>query len=137
MHPLRAPLALLALVSCVLPNIACDSPTLGLPGGQLEGRVITTPVQDWSFLDDSFLHLETRPDNPYSVELNYVVKEGQLYIDPAEGRRWLEHLREEPRVRARFGNDIYPLQAVLVEDPAELEGFDPDRFVYRLDPRSP
>lgn len=26
--------------------------------------------------------------------------------------------------------------AVLVGRPGELEGFDPDRFVYRLDPRA-
>jgi hypothetical protein len=30
---------------------------------------------------------------------------------------------------------VYPLQAVLVGRPGELEGFDADRFVYRLDPR--
>ena len=59
-----------------------------------------------------------------------------LYVDPAEGRRWLDYIRDDPRVRARFGKKIYPLQAVLVGKPGELEGFDSDRFIYRLDPRT-
>ncbi|GAF95452.1 unnamed protein product, partial [marine sediment metagenome] len=82
-----------------------------------------------------FVDLEVRPDDPYSVELNYIVLEGQLYIDPAEGRRWFEYLREDDRVRVRFGDRIYPARAVLVGRPGELEGFDSDRFIYRLDPR--
>ena len=48
--------------------------------------------------------MEFRPDDPYSVELNYFVKDGRLYIDPAEGRTWLEYLRADPRVRVRFGD---------------------------------
>jgi hypothetical protein len=39
-------------------------------------------------VDDAFIDLETRPEDPYSVELNYIVKDGKLYIDPAEGREW-------------------------------------------------
>ena len=105
------------------------------PGGALRGDVVTEPVDDWSFVEDRFVDLETRPSDPYSVELNYIVKDGKLYIDPAEGRRWLDHLRADPRVRVRFGGKIYPLKAVLVGRPGELEGFDEDRFIYRLDPR--
>ena len=116
---------------------ACGGPFLVFPGGELEGEVVETPITDWSFVDDTFIDLETRPSEPYSVELNYVVEDGKLYIDPAEGRRWLEYLREDPRVRARFGGKIYPLQAVLVGRPGELEGFPADRFIYRLDPRAP
>ena len=37
--------------------------------------------------------LETRPADPYSVHLNYFVRDGDLFIDPAEGRRWLEQIR--------------------------------------------
>jgi hypothetical protein len=121
------------LLSTVL---ACGGPILVFPGGELSGQVVSEPVQDWSFLSDSFIDLETRPDDPYSVELNYVVRDGELYIDPKEGRRWFDHLRADPRVRARFGDKIYLLTAVLVGEPGELEGFDADRFIYRLDPRS-
>ena len=131
MKKIRVAVPLLLLLAA-----ACrGGPFLMFPGGELSGEVVTEPVDDWSFVDSAFLHLETRPDDPYSVELNYVVKDGKLYIDPAEGRTWLEHIRADPRVRVRFDDRIYPLMAVLVERPEELEGFDPDRFVYRLDPR--
>jgi len=113
----------------------CGGPLLLLPGGELSGEIVNEPVTDWSFVTDRFIDLETRPDDPYSVELNYFIRNGQLFLDPAEGRTWLEHIRADPRVRVRFGNRIYPLQAVLVGEPGETEGFDPDRFVYRLDSR--
>ena len=113
----------------------CGGPFLIIPGGELSGEVVSERVEDWSFATDHFVDLETRPEDPYSVELNYFVKQGKLYIDPAEGRAWLEHIRADPRVRVRFGNRIYPVEAVLVGRPGELEGFDADRFVYRLDPR--
>ena len=115
----------------------CASPFLGLPGGALSGEVVTAPVEDWSFVDDVFVHLETRPSDPYSVELNYIVRDGQLYIDPAEGKAWLDHIRADPRVRVRFDGKVYPATAVLVGQPGELAGFDEDRFIYRLDTRAP
>lgn len=115
----------------------CGGPFLVFPGGELRGEVVNEPVDDWSFVSDWFVDLEVRPANPYSVELNYVVKDGALYVDPAEGRRWLDFVREDPRVRVRFGDRIYPLEAVLVGRPGELEGFPEDRFIYRLDPRGP
>ncbi len=114
--------------------IACGGPLLVFPGGRLSGEVVDPP-NDFSFADDTFIDLETRPGDPYSVELNYVVKNGRLYIDPAEGRAWLDHIREDQNVRVRIHDKVYPLRAVLVEDPAELEGFDESRVIYRLDPR--
>jgi hypothetical protein len=80
--------------------LACGGPFLVLPGGELRGEVVSEPVEDWSFVSGSFVDLETRPDDPYSVQLNYVVKAGKLYVDPAEGRRWLEYIRADPRVRS-------------------------------------
>ena len=112
-----------------------DGPFLVFPGGQLEGTPATEAVTDWSFLDAQFVHLETNPADPYSVELNYIVRDGQLFIDPAEGKRWLDELRKNENVRVRFGEIIYPVRAVLVGKPGELEGFDTDRFIYRLDYR--
>lgn len=116
-------------------SLGCGGPFLVIPGGELSGEVVNEPVTDWSFVTARFVDLETRPSDPYSVELNYVVRDGQLYIDPAEGRKWLDYIREDPHVRVRFGGKIYPLKAVLVGRPGELEGFDQDRFIYRLDPR--
>ena len=127
----RTPLLLVAVAFA----LGCDGPFLVFPGGTLSGEVVEPVPSDWTFVDTSFVHLETRPSDPYSVELNYFVKDGKLYVDPAEGRHWLDHIREDPNVRVRFGDRVYPLVAVRVEDPAELEGFDPERLVYRLDPR--
>ncbi len=120
---------------CLFVTLGCGGPMLVFPGGGLSGEVATEPVEDWSFVTDAFVDLETRPGDPYSVELNYIVRDGKLYIDPAEGKRWFDHIKQDPRVRVRFGRTIYPLTAVLVGLPGELEGFDADRFIYRLDPR--
>lgn len=124
---------------CALATFACGcgGPFLLIPGGELTGTVVAQPVEDWSFANDWFVDLETRPEDPYSVELNYVVKDGQLYIDPAEGRRWFDYLRANPNVRIRFGDSIYPVTAVLVGKPGEIAGFDADRYIYRLDSRKP
>jgi len=113
----------------------CNGPFYAIPGGALEGHMPTSTPSDWSSLQDGVLELETRMDDPYSVEINYVVRNGKLYIDPAEGRAWLVNLRADPKVRIRIDGSIYAMEARLVEDPAEREGFDTDRFVYRLEPR--
>lgn len=125
-----ATIGLVALVA------SCGGPLLMIPGGALSGEVVEAPVDDWSFADDAFIDVELRPEDPYSVELNYIVRDGQLYLDPSEGRRWFEYLKDDPRLRVRFGNEIYPVTAVLVGRPGELEGFDSDRYVYRLDSRA-
>lgn len=131
---LRSLLALALASGC----LACGGPFLLFPGGALSGQVVEEPVEDWSFAEEFlFVDLETRPDDPYSVELNYVIQDGALYIDPAEGRDWFDHLRADPRVRVRFGDKVYPATAVLVGEPGEMPGFDPDRYVYRLDSRAP
>lgn len=108
------------------------------PGGALSGEVVTETPADWSFVDSAFMDLEVRPDEPYSVTINYFVVDGRLYIDPAPDRKWLGYLREDDRVRVRFGFDdrVHPLRAVLVSEPGEAFGdFDPDRYVYRLEGR--
>jgi hypothetical protein len=123
-----------ALLCTLIPS-GCGGPFLMFPGGALSGEVVTTPVEDWSFLDSSSIDLETRPEDPYSIELNYVVNDGKLYIDSAEARRWFDYIREDPLVRVRSDGKVYPLRAILVGKPGELDGFDVDRYVYRLDPR--
>jgi hypothetical protein len=128
------PVLLLALAGSTL---ACGGPMLMVPGGALRGEVVEAPVTDWSFADDRFVDLEVRPRDPYSVEVNYTVQNGRLYIDPAEGRRWLEYIREDPRVRVRFDDKVYSARAVLVEDPQEKEGMDEDRVIYRLEGTAP
>lgn len=114
---------------------ACGGPMFFVPGGSLDGEVVKAPVADWSFVKDRFAELETRPSDPYSVVVEYIVKDGNLYIDPAEARRWYDHIQTDPLVKVRFDRKVYPLKAVLVGRPGELEGFAEDRFIFRLDPR--
>ena len=122
-----------SLFACVIVS-GCGGPLLIIPGGALSGEVVTEPVPDWTFLEDGVFDLETRPAAPYSIQLNYRIVEGQLYIDPAEGRRWLEYIRADSHVRGRFEGRVYPLRAVLVGEPGRPYGdFDPERFVYRLE----
>jgi len=123
---------LAALMLCAA--MGCGGPLLIIPGGALSGTVVPAPAS-WEGTDSPFLDLELQPGDPYSVQLNYVVQDGKLYIDPAEGRRWFDYLREDARVRARLSGNVYELTAVLVGKPGELNGFDATRFVYRLDPR--
>jgi hypothetical protein len=120
----------------LMTSFACGGPMLVFPGGALSGQIVDEPIEDWSFVTASFVDVELRPDNPYSVQLNYIVRDGILYIDPAEGRTWFEYLKQDPNVRIRFDDRVYLRTAVLVGKPGELEGFDADRFIYRLDPRS-
>ena len=97
----------------------------------------TEPVRDWSHLDAPILALETRPDRPYSVELRGYVVDGKLYLDPAEGRRWLDYMRADPNVRVRIEGRVHSMRAVLAARPGEMAGFDPTRFIYRPDPPPP
>lgn len=128
------PLIFLAAILVLVAAAGCGGPALILPGGALSGPVVAPP-QSWEGTDATFLDLEVRSGDPYSVQLNYVVADGKLYIDPAEGRRWFDYLREDARVRVRLSGDVYELKAVLVGRPGELSGFDSDRYIYRLDPR--
>jgi hypothetical protein len=128
--------SLLILIGSI--GSACGGPLFVIPGGGLAGEVVREPVADWSFLDGGLFELETRPDAPYSVRISYRVVDGEVYIDPAEGRRWLDNLRADPRVLGRFDGRVYRLNAVLVGEPGRpFEGFPPDRFVYRLESRTP
>jgi len=126
----------IALITVItLAAIGCGGPVFVFPGGELRGHASSERIDDWSFVDDAFVDLEVRPSDPYSVEVNYFVVDGALYVDPAEGRRWLEHLRADPRARVRFGDTIYPVAAELVGQPGSpsgIEGMDDSRFVYRL-----
>lgn len=123
---------LILLVSCVA-AAGCNGPLAFIPGGALEG-----PEQVAASWEEAEAHenleLETRPQDPYSVRVNFVLREGALYIDPDPARGWYGHMVEDPAVRVRFEEIIYPARAVPVTDPDELEGFDPTRRILRLDP---
>lgn len=113
---------------------------------------VETPPQDWSFVNEHpRCVLETRPSNPYSVNVACLSYERELYVPSnwARFKRWPRHIREDPRVRYRVAGRIYELRAVRIRsDRARLELFRhwkgrrqervPDHvWFFRLDPRDP
>jgi hypothetical protein len=115
--PRPIPLLLLAL-------LACNGPFGLLPGGSLEGNSAPAPA-DWSFAGDyGTAQLETRPGDPYSVNLAYTVMDGRLYVNAGDSEtRWVENMSEDPRVRLRLDDVIYDLRAERVTDAGEIRAF--------------
>lgn len=104
---------------------ACRGPLGPIPGGRLSGTVVENPVRDWSFAERyRYAQVETRPADPHSVNVHFYVVAGRLYLDigrTAGNHLWRRYIREDPRVRVRFGDRVYPLVAVPVTKKAEIE----------------
>lgn len=140
-------------VLLVLVSIAgCSEPFIVFAGGELSGEE-RTPPDDWSLLrDEETFQLETRPDDPYSVNIWAVGIGRDAYIGTGpDGTRWSGHIDANPQVRLRVGEVVYPLLARPVTNTderravahryAEKYGMDQDEnwladaLVYRLDRR--
>ena len=124
------PFALACLLGC--------GPVLLMPGGELSGPVEAAP-SDWSFSDEiSTIQLETRPADPYSINIWAVGLRDRLYVHAGANRsRWVEHLMADPLVRARVGGKLYPLAATRVETAEEFAAFaDAYQKKYGLRPRN-
>jgi hypothetical protein len=134
--------------------VAGCGPLVMVPGGELSGTIKPTP-SDWSFTDSvETVQLETRPEDPYSVNVWGVAAGNAFYIASGRGESaaWAKHIAADPRVRVRVGNDLYELVAVRTADEAEMnafldaakkkyEDFEPDEsqrkeaILFRLEPR--
>lgn len=124
------PFALACLLGC--------GPTLLIPGGELSGPVEALP-EDWTFSDEvSTIQLETRPADPYSVNIWAVGIGNRLYVHAGANRsRWVENILADPRVRVRVAGKLYLLTAVRVEGPAEFATFaDAYKKKYGTRPRN-
>jgi hypothetical protein len=141
----------LLVLSCLLALAGCEGPTALFPGGALTGSVEPVP-DDFGFARDAgTVQLETRPEDPYSVNIACSVVGDALYISAGSNRaQWVENMEADPRVRMRIKGDLYELRAERVTDAAELDAFaeewlknawarDPrgydEVFVYRLTAR--
>ncbi len=94
---------------------------------------------DWTFSDEvSTIQLETRPSDPYSVNIWAVGIGDRLYVHAGANRsRWVENILADPQVRVRVAGKLYPLTAVRVEDPAEFATFaDAYKKKYGTRPRN-
>ncbi len=116
-------LAPLIAVSSLLLVTGCG-PFLLLPGGKLDGRAAAAP-SDWSFTDEvNTVQLETRPEDPYSVNIWAVGMGPLLYVHAGANRsRWVEHLEANPDVRVRVEDRLYELRASRVDGQQEFTRF--------------
>lgn len=117
------PVPLLALALIFLMT-ACGRPFLILPGGELEGTVAVAP-NDWEFLGEvKTVQLETRPEDPYSVNIWAIGLGSHVYVHAGANRStWVEHMEANPSVRLRIEDLIYPLEATRVESQDEFDRF--------------
>ena len=124
----------LALCSLLL-LVGCGQPFLLLPGGTLEGDMAPAP-NDWSLTDEvSIVQLETRPEDPYSVNIWAVRMDAGLYLHAGANRAtWVEHMEADPNVRLRIEDKIYELRASRVEAESEFGQF-ADAYEAKYDTR--
>ncbi len=91
-----------------------------IPGKQLSGEEVTGPIDDWSFvLQYRTVTNEVRPSDPYSVNTGYILHDGVLYVMSGKGgeSRWAQFLLQDPNMRIRVGDKLYPVRATRVEQP--------------------
>ena len=110
-------------VVLLLSSLGCG-PLIMIPGGQLAGQAKPAP-DDWGFSDAiETVQLETRPADPYSVNVWGVGVGPVFYVAAGEAtNRWAQYIDEDPNVRLKLGEDVFELRAVATEDPADLELF--------------
>lgn len=113
---------MLLLGTFSLALMGCAEPFIVVSGGELSGEVTDAP-SDWSAVRDvQVIQIETRPDDPYSVNIWMAVVGPDLYIATGENdTNWTEHLAENRDTRARIDGVIYELEASAVTQSAEHE----------------
>jgi len=99
-------------------------PFLLLPGGKLGGTAASAP-KDWAFTDEvDTVQLETRPADPYSVNIWAVGMGPLLYVHAGANRSsWVENMEANSDVRIRIEDKIYDLSASRVEGTDEFARF--------------
>ena len=121
---MRSIIPVLSLSASLLILTACDGPFILAAGGDLSGTVTVTPNK-WQLDEDSAVaQLETRPEDPYSINFTYVQLKGQFYVYAGNTRtNWVKHIEQNPLVRVRIQDNIYPVRAIRVMSEEELSEF--------------
>ncbi|MFP6806519.1 MAG: hypothetical protein VB957_04970 [Pseudomonadales bacterium] len=98
--------------------VSCSDPLIGIPGGELSGEIASPPAV-WGNVPET-IQLETRPSEPYSINIWSVGIEQSLYIATSEeGTNWTEFFTSDANVRVRIDGTVYPLAAVPIMDTNE------------------
>ena len=113
-----------ALIGVLASGLLGCGPLVMVPGGALSGTVQPVP-SDWSFSGAiETIQLETRPSDPYSVNLWGIGIGENFYVAAGSSEnRWVSNISEDPSVRLRLGDDLYELRATRTKDPVELDAF--------------
>ncbi len=149
-------------VSIFLLSLTGCGPIGPFAGARLAGEIGAPRVESWSFARaEQTAQLETRPEDPHSVNTWFVGVGSGLYVptsmirgpkQPGE-RSWVKNVQESPLVRIRIAGIVYERAASRVLDESEYgdarsaleqkyeldpSDRDPERviWIYRLDPRS-
>ncbi|MGI9592196.1 MAG: hypothetical protein ACR2P8_12560 [Myxococcota bacterium] len=102
---------------------ACD-PLVMIPGGELSGETKPVP-ESWAFTDGvDTVQLETRPDDPYSVNVWGVGVGKDFYVAAGKASNaWAQHIAADDRVRLRIEGNLYEMRAVRDDSPEARERF--------------
>jgi len=94
---------------------------------ELDGTVTPIP-QSWSNVAQAdIIQLETRPEDPYSVNLWVLGMHNYLYVYAGDNRaKWVDHIDANPNVRLGHAGKIYELAPTQVDDEAEFNLFAQD-----------
>ena len=93
-------------------------PIFLIAGKQLSGNEVGYP-SDWTFTDKHMtVFVESRPEDPHSVTTSCWVHEGELYIpaQSASSKSWTHYVLDDPSVRIKVGDKIYPAQLERVPE---------------------
>jgi hypothetical protein len=90
----------------------------------LSGSLVTSPVNDWSFVDN-YPTIEVQTNTwyliPHSVTIWCVSYEKNLYLQ-AFGRTWKQNVARDPHVRIKIGNQLYDETVTPITDTSEFSG---------------
>lgn len=93
-------------------------------GGRLSGEEGSWPTGWQDAADVSQIQLETRPEDPHSVNVWIVVVDGAAYISTSllhgtevpDEREWVRNVAADPRVRVRIDGVVYLAQLEVLDD---------------------
>jgi hypothetical protein len=114
----------LPIIVLVISSLFACGPLVMIPGGELSGETRSVP-SDWSFSDTvKTVQLETRPANPYSVNIWGVGVDSDFYVAAGDGESaWARHITDDDNVRLRIGDAIYEMRAVRDKSPESRDRF--------------